>query len=337
MIAGALSKSIQRRWYGRQPLWPLVPLAVLFGGVVALRRVAYERGWLRSYRVSPPVLVVGNVTVGGSGKTPLTLAVIERAQQHGLRVGVVSRGYGGQAERYPLAVNGQTSAEAAGDEPVLIARRTGVPVVVAPDRVAAARALVERGDVDLIVADDGLQHYRLVRDAEIVVADARRGNGNGWLLPAGPLREPAQRSERADLCCVHGQNADFWLAPGQAVNLDDDQRRPLAEFAGAPVHAVAGIGEPARFFDMLRAAGLTVIEHAMADHHRYRAEDLAFESAGPVLMTEKDAVKCGGFDRDDLWMVPVETRLSSGCAARIDALLARLARSGTRAQEQGAE
>lgn len=325
MSGSRLSAAIERRWYGTHAPALLVPLAVLYGVIVAVRRLAYRRGWLVSQRVERPVLVVGNISVGGSGKTPFTLAIVDRARELGLRPGVVSRGYGGRAEHYPLEVRADTPTAEGGDEPVLIAQRAGIPVVVDPDRVAAARYLIAEHDVDLVIADDGLQHYRLARDAEIAVRDARRGYGNGWLLPAGPLREPKTRLACVDLECVQGAGRDFWLEPGLVRSLADGRIAALDTFRGATVHAVAGIGEPARFFDMLEAAGLDVIRHAAPDHHHYADADLDFGDDRAVLMTEKDAVKCAVFRDRDLWAVPVATRLSPDCTNEIDALLRRIA------------
>ena len=318
--------ALERSWYARNGAWPVLrPLAWLFGRVVDLRRQLYRRGWLASEAVGVPVLVVGNITVGGSGKTPLTLALIDKLQARGVRVGVVSRGYGGQSDHYPLDVDKHTAAASAGDEPVMMAMQSSARVVVDPRRPRGARRLVEQG-VDIVIADDGLQHYALRRDAEIAVTDARRGLGNGRLLPAGPLREPRARLESVDLSLVHGENADFWLAPGHTTPVAaDDTMRPLSQFVGTPVHAIAGIGDPRRFFDMLRAEGLEVIEHPMPDHHRYRAADLDFGDDYPVLMTCKDAVKCAAFaDAPRCWQVPVRVTFSPACEARIDALLDRL-------------
>ncbi|MGB7754911.1 MAG: tetraacyldisaccharide 4'-kinase [Salinisphaera sp.] len=324
MSASRLSAAIERRWYGTHAPRLLVPLAALYGLIVAARRLAYRRGWRVAQRVERPVLVVGNISVGGSGKTPLTLAVVARARALGLRPGVVSRGYGGRAEHYPLDVRCDTSPAEGGDEPVLIAQRAGVPVVVDPDRVAAARFLIAEHGVDLVIADDGLQHYQLARDAEIAVRDARRGYGNGWLLPAGPLREPKARLACVDLECIQGAGRDFWLESGMARSLADGRVATLDTFRGTTVHAVAGIGEPDRFFDMLEAAGIDVIRHAAPDHHRYKAADLDFGDDRAVLMTEKDAVKCAVFANRALWAVPAVTRLSPDCTNEIDALLRRI-------------
>lgn len=322
-----LRAALERSWYSPGPLWPLLPFAWLHGVLIRLRCHAYGRGWLASQRLPAPVLVIGNITAGGSGKTPLVLAVIERLRARGRRVAVVARGYGGKADRYPLSVTPQTPPAQSGDEPLLIARRTGVTVLVDPDRPRAARRAIEHHGADFIVADDGLQHYALVRDAEIAVRDGQRGYGNGCLLPAGPLREPLARLESVDLECVHAAEADFWLVPGDARRLDSGVTRALSDFAGESVHGVAGIGHPERFFGMLRARGLQVTAHAMPDHHVYQASDLRFDDGRPVLMTEKDAVKCAAFVEENIWYVPVETRLSEAASGRIDALLDRLCRS----------
>lgn len=321
-----LVRALERAWYRPGGAWwPLLPLAWLFGRVVALRRAAYARGWLRSRRVGVPVLVIGNITVGGSGKTPLVILIVRTLQARGLRPGVVSRGYGGRSGRYPLRVTATTPTAVAGDEPVLIARRAGVPVAVDPDRARAAAALVAEAGVDCVVADDGLQHYRLARDMEIAVTDARRGLGNRRLLPAGPLREPPGRLDGVDLSLVHGAGGDFELVPGAAQSLDHTSTRALADFVGRPVHAVAGIGDPGRFFAMLRGCGLTVIEHPMPDHHVYTAGELMFDDDAPVLMTEKDAVKCADLAAETRWYVPVDARLTEAGAARLERALAHFA------------
>jgi len=320
-----IRQALERSWYRRQGAWLwLMPLSWLFGGIVALRRLAFRRGWLATTEFDVPVLVVGNITVGGSGKTPLTLALIERLQQRGRRVGVVSRGYGGHADHYPCLVDAGTTADQVGDEPLMMARSSGAAVAVDPNRPRAAHWLIAQAQVDFILADDGLQHYALARDAEIAVVDARRGLGNGWLLPAGPLREPATRLRNVDLSLAHGANADFWLRPGAARALASDSERALGAFAYRRVHAVAGIGDPGRFFDMLRGLRIDVIEHPLPDHHRFIADDICFADDLPVLMTSKDAIKCVGIADDRHWAVPVAVVFSATCEARVDALLDRL-------------
>ena len=309
-------------WYDPDaavPLWARL-LEGVYGTVVDWRRRLYRRGWRRSIRVPVPVIVVGNVTAGGAGKTPVTMALVERLRAAGWTPGVASRGYGREQAGTARWVDAGTPARLGGDEPVLVARKTGVPVRVDADRVAAARALVAAG-CDVVVCDDGLQHYRLARDIEIEVVDAQRGYGNGRMMPAGPLREPVSRAMACDFRILNlgqgsGQAATIgfgqWpmrLALTGARPLDGGRERSLQAFAGQRVHAVAGIAHPERFFAMLRAAGLAVVPHAFADHHAFTREDLQFSSDLPVLMTEKDAVKCAAFADARLYAVPLSADL----------------------------
>jgi tetraacyldisaccharide 4'-kinase len=306
-------------WYGEAaPPWHARASAALYGAAVKLRRRGFEKGVLRSQRMPVPVLVVGNVSVGGTGKTPLVIALVERLRAAGWNPGVASRGYGRHDESEAAWVEARTAPIDGGDEPVLIARRTCAPVRVDRDRVAAARALIDAG-CDIVVCDDGLQHYRLARDVEIEVIDGRRRYGNRWPLPAGPMREPPERGDRCDFRVVNlggdeQQDAGFgeWsmhLRAQDAVPLHGHRGAPLSAFAGQRVHAVAGIGDPERFFAMLRGLDIAVVPHAFPDHHRYRAEDLQFGSDLPVLMTEKDAVKCAGFDSERCYSVPIRAEL----------------------------
>ncbi|MCG5072960.1 tetraacyldisaccharide 4'-kinase [Paraburkholderia tagetis] len=317
---------LAREWQQRGPLaWALAPLAAVFAAVSGARRAAFAAGWLKSVRVGPPVVVVGNVTVGGTGKTPTVIALVEALRAAGFTPGVVSRGYGAKVPR-PTPVTAATPARACGDEPLLIARRTGVPVWVSPDRVAAAQALcAAHRDVDVIVSDDGLQHYRLARDVELVVFDHRLG-GNGFLLPAGPLREPLSR--RRDATLVNNpfeRTLPDWpdtfalkLEPGEAWHLANPAlRRPLTQFAaqGAPgqppqhIVAAAGIGSPERFFATLRAAGLAPQTLALPDHYDYATNPFSGVAADVILVTEKDAVKLGAWNDARIWVVPVEAAL----------------------------
>jgi len=286
-------------------------------------------------RLPVPVIVVGNIAIGGTGKTPVTLALIERLQALGARPGVLSRGYGGVGP-FPLLLSSETSALQAGDEPVLIARRTGVPVCVAPSRLQAGRHLLAaHPEVDVLLCDDGLQHLALVRDLECCVVDGRRGHGNGHLLPAGPLRENPARMRQCDLVLVNGGDAApygaqalrFDLLAEHAVALHTGERRPLSAFSGHMVHALAGIGNPHRFFDLLTEHGMTVNGHAFADHHIFKVSDLEFAGGAPVLMTEKDAVKCRDLrqlsDRS-LWWVPVNAVFSQGAHERVQECLRSL-------------
>lgn len=318
--------SIERRWYqDRPPTWWSVPLAGLYGAVVRIRRFAYRRGWLRNEHLPLPVIVVGNITVGGAGKTPLVIALVEALRERGLRPGVVSRGHGGSA-RTPVLLDDAPDPRVVGDEPALIRMRTRAPVAIGRDRPEAARLLPECG-IDVIVADDGLQHYALARDVEICVIDGGRGFGNGRLLPAGPLREPASRLREVDFVIRNGGTTStgevsMRLRAEQAYSLRDPvQRKPLASFAGARAHAIAGIAHPARFFEMLRGLGIEVVGHAFPDHHAYAAKDIEFGDGLPVLMTEKDAVKCRAFARGEEWVVPVDAVLP---ASLFDAIAARV-------------
>lgn len=315
-------KKLVEQWYSPQaPLW-LLPLSWVFSLLVLLRRLAYGAGVLRSQRLPVPVIVVGNISVGGTGKTPLVVWLVKLLQQAGYRPGIITRGYGGQAQQWPQQVAPGSDPLLVGDEPVLLAQRCGCPIVAAPDRVAAARQLLEHSGCDILIGDDGLQHYRLRRDIEIVVVDGVRRFGNGHLLPAGPLREPLSRLRRVDYVVVNGVAASGELAmellPGMLSSLSDsDRTASLADFHGQQLHAVAGIGNPSRFFDLLRREGIPVIEHPFPDHHRFVAEDLAFADGLPLLMTEKDAVKCRRFADARMWYLPVEARLDHSFAARL--------------------
>ncbi|QSX78177.1 tetraacyldisaccharide 4'-kinase [Agrilutibacter solisilvae] len=309
-------------WYGeaRSPIGMRM-LAALYAALTGLRRRAFARGWKRARHPGIPVIVVGNISVGGTGKTPLTIALVERLRTEGWNPGVASRGYGRDNPRVPLWVERDSAPEHVGDEPALIASRTGVKLRVDRRRADAALALKEAG-CDIIVCDDGLQHYALARDVEIEVIDGRRRYGNAELLPAGPLREPV---ERAQQCHFRVVNLGGVPAPGHvgagfgewpmrlhgdlALPLTSGRARPLASFSGQRVHAVAGIGDPERFFSMLRGLGIAVVPHAFDDHHRYEAADFEFGSRLPVLMTEKDAVKCGALANDDFYSVPVRAEL----------------------------
>jgi len=321
-----LQRRIAAGWQKRGiPAVLLLPPALLFALSANIRRMAYRPGWLSSVRLPVPVVVVGNVTAGGSGKTPLVLHLAQELNKRGWRPGIVSRGYGGTAMGVE-AVSAASDPLRVGDEPLLLARRAGCPVFVGRDRVAAARALLAAHvDCNVLIADDGLQHLRLARDVEIVVLD-ERGIGNGWPLPAGPLREcPGRVAEAHALVMngkaplppnVHPQRVFRMRLTGERFfNLRDPRRCCSAEeLRVRRLHALAGIGHPDRFFRQLEQMGLQAETHAFPDHHAFQPSDLAFVGADVLLMTEKDAVKCQAFAPPEAWVLPVEAQLEPDLA-----------------------
>lgn len=320
-------RELQQIWYGgAQPPLLLRLLAGAYAALVRARRALYSGGLLRRTRLPVPVVIVGNINVGGTGKTPLTIALVEALRARGFRPGVISRGYGGSTGG-PLVVDQDSDPRLVGDEACLIARATRAPVAVGRDRVAAAEALLKAAQPDVLIADDGLQHYRLCGDVEICVIDGERRFGNGRLLPAGPMREPQSRAAAFAFRVCNGGAAQpgeiaMILRGDDAESLTDaSRRRRLTEWTDERVHAVAGIGNPARFFARLRAAGIDVIEHAFADHFAYAPGDLDFGDDLPVVMTEKDAVKCRAFADAGHWFVPVRADLPQEF---YDAVAARL-------------
>lgn len=324
-IRQRLEQKIQTAWFQKNLavfLWPLVPLSWLFGIIAALRRKAYANAWLKSGRLPVPVVVVGNLIAGGAGKTPLTLNLVAQLRAAGRRPGIVSRGYGGQGEVREVTV-AEDPAQV-GDEPLLLAARSGVPVFVGRKRFEAGQALLAAyPQIDVLVCDDGLQHYALARDVEVVVSD-RRGFGNGYLLPAGPLREPPTRLKTVDACVVHagaeapGAAFEMDLLPGPFYSLNDSALLgEPGDWSGRRVHAMAGIGHPERFFDTLRSLGIDFESHPFPDHYAYRAHDLAFAQGAVLLMTEKDAVKCRPFYRGEAWVLPVTAHVSPALTALV--------------------
>ena len=316
---------IERYWQKVTPLAVLLyPVSLLFGLVAATRRRLYRIGLLRSVRLPVPVIVIGNIGIGGTGKTPLVLWVAGFLARHGFHPGIVSRGYG-RRSRHPQRVAADSDPAAVGDEPVMIAGRCAAPVWVGSDRAGAASALLAAHPAcDVIVSDDGLQHYRLARDVEVAVVDGERQFGNGWMLPAGPLREPCARLASVDAVVVNGARAAEILTPGSRHfpmvlqgdgfrNLRDAERRVGAEyFLGRKAHAIAGIGNPDRFFAHLQRLGLDVTTHAFPDHHPYSSADLAPFRDDEVVMTEKDAVKCRQFASERWWALVVDAEPDPG-------------------------
>ncbi len=309
------SKTITSCWYGenKKLRYILQPCSGIYRAVIAARRALYRHHIFSSFKPPIPVIIVGNLSVGGTGKTPVVIALAQWLKTQGFRPGIVSRGYRGQGP-FPMQVNIHSDPAQVGDEPVLLAKKANCPIVVDPNRINAVKMLLENYDCDIILSDDGLQHYALGRDIEIAVVDGERFNEA--CLPAGPLREPISRLNDVDFILVRGSHLlpsalnhkiyPFTLKQGLAYSLVDlEKKQPLKTFSS--VHAVAGIGDPGRFFNALRATGLEVIEHAFPDHHQFSKADIDWN--GTVLMTEKDAVKCQAFADERHWAVPVEVKL----------------------------
>lgn len=319
---------IDRLWYRQsKPLALLAPLAWLYRSVAQSRR---RKAWTALAQALPvPVLVVGNITAGGTGKSPLTARLVSLMRDNGWRPVILSRGYGGRSSEYPLLVTPDTPVDASGDEPLMLAMATGCPVVVDPDRSRAAQWALDHALGNVLICDDGLQHYRLPRDIELAVFDAARGIGNGAMIPVGPLREPVERLQSVDFVVVNG--AEFpssgeriteyagqehpgihamALRPSMLVNMSNGEQRPPDALKGRPVTALAGIGNPGRFFSSLRALGAEVTERPFSDHHRFKPSDLAGVETEWLVMTAKDAVKCRPFAPENAWVLTVEAELS---------------------------
>ena len=320
---------IEKVWFQRHlakywlvPL--LLPLTGLFYLLSLARRLAFSLGLLKSYQIEEPVIVVGNIGVGGNGKTPVVVYLVELTKSLGLKPGVISRGYGGEADTYPYLLDDTSTSDQAGDEPILIYQRCHVPVVVGADRVANAQLLIKQG-CNIIISDDGLQHYRLQRDLELVVIDAKRLFGNGLLLPAGPLREGRWRLQQSDLLIYNGRkpsdnvvlndkSLQMTLAAKELIQLNTGEKTPLVSFLKQQqtINAMAGIGDPQRFFTTLQTLGFNIVkQQGFIDHKEFTADDFnQFKTNLPLLMTEKDAVKCQAFAKDNWWYLPVDAQFS---------------------------
>lgn len=300
----------------------LLPFSLLFGLVVAIRRLAYRRGWIKSVSMPCPVIVVGNILVGGTGKTPCIIALAQELIQQGYSPLILTRGYQGSSQSWPVLVHPDQDPVIVGDEAVLLARHSGCPVIAGPNRIEAAQFGFVTYGLDshrILLLDDGLQHYRIQRDIEIVIEDGGRGHGNGWLLPSGPLREPLSRLDEVDFRIVNGNGsiANLVLQGEFLVNLIDQRRENIFTWQGEKVHALAGIGHPERFFQQLERFGLEVIRHPYPDHFAFKQEDIFFDDTLPVVMTEKDAVKCEKFASQQHWCLPVEAVLDQDCLQTI--------------------
>jgi len=298
----------------------LLPLSWLFCAISYLRRKSYSLNIKKSYAANVPLVVVGNIVAGGSGKTPLLIALCEYIKEQGFKPGVVSRGYGGAVSGVKQVEN-TDAAELVGDEPLMICLRTESPVVIGADRVAAVNYLLKNNQCDIVLSDDGLQHYRMRRNLEIAVVDAERGLGNGFCLPAGPLRERASRLTEVDLLVYNGlseASCSYTLEGAEAYALNSDDSVALSSFSGKTVHVVAGIGNPSRFFSQMRSSNINVVEHAFSDHHIYRQADFSKWQNDLILMTEKDAVKCQGFQLSNAWVVPVNAIFSNVLKSKLE-------------------
>lgn len=321
-------KSLPRYWYQPDVLfWLLLPLlwplSWLYCLIAVFRRKLYQYEIKKSHGNGNkvPVVVVGNIVAGGSGKTPLLISLCDYLVKNGFRPGVVSRGYGGSVAVVKQVTLADT-ADMVGDEPLMILQKTGVPVVVGADRVAAVNYLLEQNNCNVVLSDDGMQHYRMQRDFEIAVVDSRRGFGNGFCLPAGPLRERVSRLKEVDMVVYNGRTSAaeqcyYRLETTRVINLDSERSDSLLSFTGRPVHAVAGIGDPQRYFDQLRQNGLDIIEHAFPDHHDYQPDDFSGWQNDCILMTEKDAVKCRHLNLPDAWAVSVSAVFSDTLKAQL--------------------
>ena len=327
-LKSTIRHHLENAWYGKTGLTLLLrPLSWLFVGLSSLRRFAYRSGFKKSTRLPVPVVIVGNLTVGGTGKTPLVIWLANYLKRNGYKPGIISRGYGGQAHNWPQQVRPDADPVVVGDEAVLISRRTNCPMAVGPDRVAAGQALLKYSDCDVLLSDDGLQHYALKRDVEILVIDGIRRFGNGFCLPAGPLRECVSRQHEVDYKITSGIAAQgeypMKYVDAFAVNLKNGERQPLKSFSGQKIFAIAGIGNPDRFFNYLRSQGLRIDCRAFPDHFAYTATSIPSADNTIVLMTEKDAVKCRRFAGDNWWYVHSEVELPDEFAMQLLNLLGK--------------
>ena len=328
-------KRLDYYWYSHNAIaWLLLPLSLLFCSIVKIRQILYRSKILSSSKLQCPVIVIGNISVGGTGKTPLLIAVCELLKDKGYSPGVISRGYttnaGSSVINVVHQVNGRDTAEQVGDEPIVIVQKTRCPVVIGQNRAAAGRYLLENNDCDIVLSDDGLQHYKLQRDLEFAVVDSSRKYGNGFCIPAGPLREPVSRLDSVDIVITHNtghvsdNDAAFELLFENPINVHNNETRALEAFKNIPCHAVAGIGHPQRFFNQLKNNGIDIIEHAFPDHHAFQKEDFSFGDNAAIIMTEKDAVKCKFMELENAWYVPVTAKLSKSLESRILANVEKL-------------
>jgi tetraacyldisaccharide 4'-kinase len=318
---------VENIWYTKHPLGiVLLPLSWLYSLVIMLRRLCYQSGLIAVNQIDAPVIIVGNISVGGTGKTPLVIWLADYFKSKGFNPGIISRGYGGKLSGKSQQVRPDSNPELVGDEPVLIAKRTHCPVAIAVQRRRAAEELIEHCDCNLILCDDGMQHYSLDRDIEIAVIDGQRRFGNGHCLPAGPLREPISRLKTVDFVVskyIAGRHEyKMEYSYGDLVSLTDPERSiPVSSLNGQSVHAISGIGNPDRYYSYLRNNKLHIISHEFPDHHPFKKEDINFNDGLPVVMTEKDAVKCSDFATENHWYLPITATLPDSFTYRLEALM----------------
>jgi len=327
-------KQLDNYWYSKSIIvLLLLPLSWVFHLIVLIRHWGFRVGLRKTHKLPVPIIVVGNINVGGTGKSPLVIWLADFLKKSGYMPGIISRGYGGHSDIWPQQVVEGSDPRAVGEEAIMISQRTRCPMAVGPDRVAAARSLLKYTDCDVIISDDGLQHYSLGRDIEIVVIDGVRRFGNGHFLPAGPLRESRNRLKSVDLLVVNGtagpREFQMALVNNRVYNcLNTTESRDFPEFVGEEIHAVAAIGNPKRFFADLKKKGLEIIEHPFRDHYFFSREDISYNDGKPVLMTEKDAIKCKSIAGPQHWYVPVDAHLDERFGQRILRLLERKVKGG---------
>lgn len=316
----------EKVWYENSILsLLLLPLSWLFCLVTMTRKWAYTNRLLNTSKLPVPVIIIGNISVGGTGKTPLVIWLVKFLQHKGFKPGVISRGYGGLADHWPQEVTPGSKPEQVGDEAVVIARNIDGPVFVSPDRYEAGKSLLENYDCDIVICDDGLQHYALHRDIEICVIDGKRRHGNGYCLPAGPLREPKSRLKSVDAIINNGTDIvgefSMRIKPIQMNQISGNITKSIETFKNATVHAIAGTGNPDRFFEALREQGLKIIEHPFDDHHNFTSSEINFRDRKAVIMTEKDAVKCQDIADENHWYLSIEAKLPEIFERRLQNLL----------------
>lgn len=324
---------LERHWYKRSLTWLtflLLPFSYLFRVIITFRLFLYKHHLIKTTHFPVPIIIVGNVTVGGTGKTPLVIELAHLLKAQQWRPGIVSRGFGGVKQKTPIWIDEHSEPNKVGDEAILLARRSSCPVVICANRVLAVKAILEKTDCNIVLSDDGLQHYRLGRQIEIAVLDGDRKFGNGNLLPAGPLREPQTRLKQVDFVIQQGGHPDknyfsMQLQGDELVSLKNPQNKlPLSHFKNQKVHAVAAIGNPNRFFAALRAEGLDIIEHVFPDHYLYQKNDFNFSDTLPIVMTEKDKIKCETFADDRFWYLPIVAVLDKSFKDQFLAAIKRL-------------